>query len=295
MKSTFYKTFLLSLAGACVLGGGVAAAQQGTNADTAAEFATLSSAGDTTAGDWFALAQRARAAGDLDTAGQALELASSDGISPVRLALERARILVLAGDGPGAVDVLRGLFEGGFASVAALTADEIIGGLAGQAAFDDLVDEMSVQAYPCEHREGFGDFDFWLGDWVVHTADGRKAGDNRIESAQRGCVLIENWTNTVGGTGMSINYLDGTTGEWVQVWNAEGGTQIDIRGGLTDDGMRLVGHIHDVANDTTADFRGLWSPLPDGRVRQFFEQSSDGGATWSPWFEGFYTRKTDAD
>jgi hypothetical protein len=38
-------------------------------------------------------------------------------------------------------------------------------------------------------------------------------------------------------------------------------------------------------------FRGLWTPLPDGRVRQFFEQSNDGGETWVPWFEGFYTRK----
>jgi len=31
--------------------------------------------------------------------------------------------------------------------------------------------------------------------------------------------------------------------------------------------------------------------LPDGRVRQFFEQSTDGGETWTTWFEGFYTRK----
>ncbi|MCJ7591455.1 MAG: hypothetical protein MUO51_08890 [Woeseiaceae bacterium] len=34
-----------------------------------------------------------------------------------------------------------------------------------------------------------------------------------------------------------------------------------------------------------------WTPLPDGRVRQFFEQSDDGGVTWVSWFEGFYTRK----
>jgi hypothetical protein len=31
--------------------------------------------------------------------------------------------------------------------------------------------------------------------------------------------------------------------------------------------------------------------MPDGRVRQYFEQSNDDGATWEPWFEGFYTRK----
>jgi len=54
--------------------------------------------------------------------------------------------------------------------------------------------------------------------------------------------------------------------------------------------MRLVGTIHYISTGQTAPFRGLWSPLPDGRVRQFFEQSSDGGETWATWFEGFYSR-----
>ena len=66
--------------------------------------------------------------------------------------------------------------------------------------------------------------------------------------------------------------------------------QINIRGGLTDEGMLLVGHIHNVANGKTAPFRGLWTPLEDGRVRQFFEQSNDGGKTWQTWFDGYYTR-----
>ncbi len=57
--------------------------------------------------------------------------------------------------------------------------------------------------------------------------------------------------------------------------------------------MLLVGKIHYLTNSTTQDFRGLWTLLPDGRVRQFFEQSDDGGETWAPWFEGFYTRTLD--
>ena len=93
---------------------------------------------------------------------------------------------------------------------------------------------------------------------------------------------------------MSVYYLDKATGEWVQVWNAEGGSQIHIRGGMTDEGMELIGQIHDVASDTTSPFRGLWTPLEDGRVRQYFEQSNDGGETWVPWFEGFYTRKQES-
>jgi len=30
--------------------------------------------------------------------------------------------------------------------------------------------------------------------------------------------------------------------------------------------------------------------LPDGRVRQQFHESDDGGNTWKPWFDGYYTR-----
>jgi hypothetical protein len=150
---------------------------------------------------------------------------------------------------------------------------------------------MSIQAFPCEHDELFSAFDFWVGSWDVHVAAGTFAGSNEIERAQRGCVLTENWSSAGGGTGTSINYVDKITGEWVQIWNDASGSQINIRGGMTDDGMLLTGTIHYVANGTTAPFRGLWTPLEDGRVRQFFEQSPDNGKTWTPWFEGFYTRK----
>ncbi len=146
---------------------------------------------------------------------------------------------------------------------------------------------------PCEEDARFSEFDFWIGDWDVHTTDGTYAGSNKISKTERGCVLLERWTGKSGGTGMSINYLDGASGQWVQNWRAAGGSQIDIRGGMTDDGMLLLGKIHYLTNSTTQDFRGLWTLLPDGRVRQFFEQSNDGGETWAPWFEGFYTRTSD--
>lgn len=147
-------------------------------------------------------------------------------------------------------------------------------------------------SFPCEDDERFAEFDFWIGAWDVHVANGTFAGENIIKRAERGCVLIESWQSARGGTGMSINYVDKISNEWVQIWNDASGSQINIRGGLTDEGMLLVGTIHYVANGQTLPFRGLWTPLEDGRVRQFFEQSTDEGTTWTPWFEGFYTRKS---
>ena len=146
-------------------------------------------------------------------------------------------------------------------------------------------------SFPCEELEEFRAFDFWVGSWDVHLADGTFAGSNVIAQEQRGCVLVEKWTGAQGSTGMSNNYFDAIKGEWVQVWHAASGYQIDIRGGLTSEGMLLTGHIHYISNEQTLPFRGLWTALPDGRVRQYFEVSQDDGKTWTAWFEGFYTRK----
>lgn len=38
---------------------------------------------------------------------------------------------------------------------------------------------------------------------------------------------------------------------------------------------------------------GEWTvTTADGRVRQFFEESTNGGESWTTWFEGFYTRQS---
>jgi hypothetical protein len=160
---------------------------------------------------------------------------------------------------------------------------------AAPAALADTAAGRADKPSPCS-EEAFRAFDFWLGNWEVRTGDGKLAGYNRIESAEGGCVVLEHWTGVSGTTGMSMNYLDKTNDTWVQLWTGAEGSQVFIRGGPTEDGMLLEGRIHYVANGKTADFRGLWTVLTDGRVRQYFEESNDDGETWEPWFEGFYTR-----
>lgn len=261
----------------------------------AAAYAAITEADPNDANAWYRLAASARQAGDLEVAREALARAAALEFSPVRISFEEARLDVMSGDPDGALADLQAIAESGFTSVAYITNDPVLGSLAGNPGYDALVAEMSALAYPCENDPAFHEFDFWLGEWVVHGPNGTLAGTNVIEPAERGCVILENWTNVAGGTGMSINYVDKISGEWVQIWNAEGGSQINIRGGMTDEGMLLVGTLHTVGSDTTLPFRGLWTPLPDGRVRQFFEQSNDGGATWQTSFEGFYTRTADVE
>jgi hypothetical protein len=190
-----------------------------------------------------------------------------------------------------AVAELQKMVDAGFTSVGIITSDPILIELSGHPGFDSLVEAMSHKAYPCEYDEQFKEFDFWLGKWDVHVASGVLAGYNEITREERGCVLLEDWSNASGGGGGSINYVDKITGEWVQVWNDASGSQINIRGGMTEEGMLLKGTLHSVGTGETKPFRGLWTPLPDGRVRQYFEHSDDGGETWVSWFEGFYTRE----
>jgi len=259
--------------------------------DVAAEFSRLEKSANEDAQDWLQLARDARLSDQPTIAEKSLDKASAYGLSPIQFGMEKARILVASNDPAGATKELQKVFATGFTGVSVLTNDPLINSMEGRKDYDELVQKMSVQAYPCAHRPGFQDFDFWIGEWDVHLANGTPAGSNIIQPIERGCALTEHWSSANGGTGMSINYLDKASDQWVQVWNAEGGSQIIIRGGLNDDGMAMEGYIHYVGNGTTAPFRALWTPLPDGRVRQYFEQSNDGGNTWVPWFEGFYTRR----
>ncbi len=145
---------------------------------------------------------------------------------------------------------------------------------------------------PCQDGV-YRQFDFWAGTWDVHMADGRKAGENRISQQEQGCVLEERWQGAQGSTGRSYNFYDPVAAAWRQVWVSPGAI-IDISGGLTDAGMVLEGHIVYTGSGERRAFRGTWTPLEDGRVRQYFEEVRD-GAGWQPWFEGFYSRQAAVD
>jgi hypothetical protein len=161
--------------------------------------------------------------------------------------------------------------------------------LAGQA---QSAEETPAQPAPCtsgDHR----DFDFWLGDWEVRSADGQLQGHNRIASVESGCAVTEHWLGAGGSTGRSINYFHPGEGRWHQQWVSPG-VIIRIAGTRDGNAMRLSGDIFYIATGASAPFRGTWTLLPDGRVEQLFEQSADSGETWSTWFRGFYTRLGDA-
>jgi hypothetical protein len=144
-------------------------------------------------------------------------------------------------------------------------------------------------AQPCPGA-AFRQFDFWVGEWEVRNAQDEPVGRNTITLEQNGCVLIERWTSARGGTGLSMNHYDPLAQAWRQHWVGLG-IMLEMRGGLTDGAMVLEGPLQYVAENRVTMLRGVWTPLPDGRVRQHFKESSDGGKTWTDWFDGYYSKK----
>lgn len=137
-----------------------------------------------------------------------------------------------------------------------------------------------------QHRQ----FDFWLGKWSVSDPSGKAMGHNEIRRVQNGCALEEQWVSVRGGTGQSVNYYHPGRKQWHQLWTDGGASIIDIHGGLQDGAMVLEGSIYYLGKGVEKDFRGRWTPLADGRVRQLFEERDDKGE-WTLWFEGLYTRE----
>jgi hypothetical protein len=143
---------------------------------------------------------------------------------------------------------------------------------------------------PCSTPE-YRQFDFWLGDWQVRDPSGRIVGENRIVSIHGGCVLQENWTGNGGVTGSSLNGYDADRKQWHQTWMDGTGGVLQIDGGFADGRMTLAGDAPGEKPGEIVRNRITWTPQPDGKVRQLWESSTDGGKTWTTAFDGMYSRK----
>jgi hypothetical protein len=142
---------------------------------------------------------------------------------------------------------------------------------------------------PCATPE-FHQFDFWIGEWEVTTLDGKLAGWNVIQRDLGGCVLTESWTGARGGRGRSLNIYTVSDGHWHQEWVDSRGQLLQLTGGLQDGDMVLSGETVDAKGAKLVN-RITWHRVDDDHVRQHWQQSSDGGATWTDAFLGLYARK----
>ncbi len=85
---------------------------------------------------------------------------------------------------------------------------------------------------------------------------------------------------------------DPETERWSQTWVGGGGQILHLYGGLEGDNMVLSGERR--TDEGTVVDRITWIPIDDGRVRQVWDISSDGGATWETVFNGLYVPRDDS-
>lgn len=137
----------------------------------------------------------------------------------------------------------------------------------------------------------FRQFDFWVGEWnVTDSAGTTPYGSNSITREEEGCLIHEHWSGTNAGTGQSFNFYNAARHDWTQVWVASSGGQLHLVG--RSDGRAMVLEETSVGPDgKPVRQRITWTPEPDGRVRQLWERSTDGGKTWAVGFDGWYRRK----
>jgi hypothetical protein len=149
---------------------------------------------------------------------------------------------------------------------------------------------QSLPAKSCqavEHRQ----FDFWVGQWDVFVAAGKKAGKSRVEVIADGCALLEQWSGGGGVSGKSLNIYSDSDRRWHQTWVDNSGTLLMLTGGFVERSM-VMSMTGPSATDPTATVqqRITWTPAADGSVRQLWESSADAGRTWTVLFDGRYVR-----
>ena len=153
---------------------------------------------------------------------------------------------------------------------------------------------QQAQLNRCKSQPEYRQFDFWVGEWEVRNPNDVVVGNSVIELVVNDCLILENWTNSRGVTGKSMNFYDLQDNKWHQLWMGSNGIPIRFIGEYNSERKSMdytgkgIGQ-----NGTEVDFRFTFFHISDDHVRQLWEQSADGGESWVTLFDGQYHRKAD--
>lgn len=172
----------------------------------------------------------------------------------------------------------------GFAGTSFLDSDAGFANVKADPGYLAVRARADANGHPCSAQGPFREFDFWVGEWDVQVG-GQTVASSRIEKLLDGCVVQENWMPPNVAGGKSWNFYNAQTKKWEQVWISSGSV-LKLEGGFSDGAMRLQG-----TRQAGID-RITFTPLPEHRVRQVWDLSTDGGKTWTVSFDGTYIPKT---
>lgn len=153
-----------------------------------------------------------------------------------------------------------------------------------------LGEEIDRKIHPCKFSEQAKQFDFWVGAWDVFNPQGRKDGTSVIERFAGGCGILENWTDSFGGGGKSINFYDSQANKWFQYWIGQDGAPLRYSGIYKDGAIRYEAEPF-MQNGKNVLSRLTFFNVDANTVRQLAEQSVDDGKTWTTGYDYKYIRR----
>ena len=143
---------------------------------------------------------------------------------------------------------------------------------------------------PCSAAES-GQFDFWVGDWVLYSAD-TVTGSNSIYKIMDGCTVQENFSNPkTGYQGKSWSVYNPQRKKWDQTWVDNQGGYIPLSGSFENGKMTLVTPPFKNAKGVEMMSRMVYYNITKNSFDWSWEASSDGGANWKPSWQIHYVRK----
>jgi hypothetical protein len=154
---------------------------------------------------------------------------------------------------------------------------------------------LSLPAYGqsgCSANPELALLDFWFGEWRVENDEGELLGSNTIYRMLNGCIVQEQWKGSGGEVGISVFYVEPTSGKLKQLWITghallPGGTkEKELVAAEHGEFVQFLGSYPN--GDETILDRTTLSSLPDGEILQLIEISRDNGANWETGFRGIY-------
>lgn len=197
-----------------------------------------------------------------------------------------------AGQRAAAIADLDSLARSGFALPKLIEGDSDLVAVRADPAFAPVMATIQRNATPCASEPKARQLDFWVGEWDV-TSGPQPVGTSSVQLILGSCVVFENWTGRLGGTGKSFNVYNAATDEWQQYWVADRqqGATLYTQG-VYQDGRLFYRHAEFKGPDGKTWLRRLsFYNIDHDHVRQFSERSGDGGATWTTEYDFLYTRK----
>jgi tetratricopeptide (TPR) repeat protein len=254
----------------------------------AAEYQKIASADPQNGEAWYQLGFSLYSMDRFPEAADAFRHAAELKFRPVFSTYNSAASLARSGQTDNALAWLEKLPGMGYRNVQQIEQDQDFTLLKESRRFQGVLVALRRNAAPCEETELNRQFDFWVGEWDVQTVRGQHAGSSSVQKILGGCVILENWTG-LGSQGKSFNAYNQGLKKWQQYWVDDSGTTTLYTGEIVGNQMS---YIADAGSQNGQQARKMtFTRLPDGKVRQLGETSTDGGKTWTVAYDLIYVPK----